>query len=498
MSIGKRPPLNSVIAISCALLLIAGCKPEEAQKNGISGTVQVEGSSAAGTKVRLYREPNFDDSYVWYETAQTPEVGFPYNPAAAFEWRSDRQDSVLIDSVIVGEDGQFNFGDLSDDDYVIIAQKAGFGWTAPRKIQLRGDATDAGSFLLYPETEIQRVPFTTNITFEAGHHYVLQSDLIVDYGGSLTLEPGAVVRAPYNGRIIIRGAITAIGTEDEYVTFTSNEAVPTFDDWEECLIDSGVSTPPVFRYCRVEYCADGLRIGAHGGTVEYCYFSRCAAQAVDFNGYLMGQPRIVNRCVFEVIPLGVRVYQAPEIQIDHNIFWSCRYYAVNLQRIRGGQAWCNLFNDCGRFDTSGAEQTGAYFLSDVRDTRIHHNKFTRSSYTIDLGSNVDSSTIIERNHFQGIARVMNVRVTEEQLGPSYPVFRFNCMISIDRWHIQQHSCHINRHDIDCRNNFWNTADPDLIRDRMILDCSDHPEFPSFVLFEPILTSCPTDAGLCPN
>lgn len=500
--------IRASVGFALLLLLVvtgAGCKQEEQAKNGINGDVTVDGNLAADVTVELFEEPNLDSTTVWYYTTRNTSVGFRYAPEAAFDWRRDHR--LVLAGIATGSDGKFQFQDLPDNDYIICARKRFeidgilyWAWTLPKVVSLRGSSADIGTLRLYEPISVPRTPITTATTWEGnGRHYILQGDLNVQAGASLTIEPGAFVQLPYNGRILNSGQLTAVGSERQYISFTSISEDPTPGDWRYIASLLG-SSAPAFEYCRFDYADDAVRATYTPGAIfNHCYFSNLASQGLTTVGDLDDELVTVERCVFNGISVAADFFGNETVYIRHNIFFSDRSYGLKLQNTRNGEIFCNWFQDCGRFDTSAGERSGVMFLGDLQNFEIHQNNIIESAYAHDVGSKVDSTVYIHHNTYQSINRVLNIGVTEEELGYSNPRFNYCSMISIDKINVIVLACHINTHNVDCTNNFWNRSSADDVRRQLINDCSDDEEGNiSFILVDPILMQAPSDAGICRN
>jgi hypothetical protein len=487
--------LSLVLILS--VVLAPGCKKSADKKSGLSGRVTINGSPGVDVIVQVYDEPRYDNTELWYYAARNPQAGFAYSAPAVFDWRRDGRFERA--TTHTDADGRFNVTDLEDNNYVVSARLDGFGWSIPRMIELRGSDLEIGNIALFPDSTIDRTSITGDVVWPGdGRHYLLTRDLNIAAGASLTIEAGAVVRIDEFASIVINGTFNATGTPEQYVAFTSSLPLPSAYDWDGIELRPGANRP-VFRYCRFDDCDPAVNGQGNSATFDHCYFSNHATQALNLNSDLSGDSLVVDHCVFDHVGIGLRAFGMSKVDVSHSMFFSCRTYAISFAGVRSGEIFCNWFQDCGRFDTTVHEPSGVMLLSDVQSYEIHNNMILDCAYALDLGSKVDSTVLIDYNMFQGVNRVMNVGVTEQQLGPSYPLFTFNCMISIDKINVIVNSCHINTHNIDCTSNFWNNSSEDVVYRTMVQDCHADPEGHfSVVNISPILTSCPSNTGLCPT
>jgi len=70
--------------------------------------------------------------------------------------------------------------------------------------------------------------------------------------GTLLIDPGVVVSFEANTKLDISGTLSAEGTQDQPITFTSNRPAPAKGDWAGLFLHSG-STSSILRHVVVEY-----------------------------------------------------------------------------------------------------------------------------------------------------------------------------------------------------------------------------------------------------
>lgn len=82
--------------------------------------------------------------------------------------------------------------------------------------------------------------------------YIVNGDITIPLGETLTIEPGTKIK--FNGyySLIVNGTLNAVGSESNYIRFTSNSTSPTNKDWNQILINTS-STSSQLKYCIVEY-----------------------------------------------------------------------------------------------------------------------------------------------------------------------------------------------------------------------------------------------------
>lgn len=480
-------------------VLPAGCKKAEEDKNSIKGSVSVPFGDVGGVIVEAYVAPEFVSTDIWSTTAAHPEVGFPYDLPAAWDYR--RQSSQPRARDTTGANGTFEFPDLADGDYILSARKAGYGWSVPRAVGLHGQSVDAGTLAL---AEVETLPASANLTGDnrwlSGRHYIIQSRLSVAAGATLTIEPGAVVRLPLDTKINVLGTLIAEGEPGRFIIFTSNEALPDLGDWWYILFSQSASLPQ-FRYCAFRYADDAIRSLRPGGRIESCFFGSIAAQGVSLLG---NTDAAMDSIVFrrnvtndvQLVLLVSNVAAQRPMLIERNAIYGCANYGVKLVTAYSGAVRCNWFYACGHTDISTGTATGALYMFNAQDVEVDHNEFRKSQYGVDLGSLVDSSVHIHNNYFYLLTRALNVGWTPETVGPSFPHFNFNCIQAVEHYHIYMGTCVINTESIDANNNYWDGFSEFGLRQRFLYDHDDDPTCP-YVTVGTILPSCNrSEAGLC--
>lgn len=94
--------------------------------------------------------------------------------------------------------------------------------------------------------------------------FVVSGDIIIYPNATLTIEPSVEVRFGGNFSMTVEGKLSALGTVDKIVKFTSNKIEPQTGDWKTInFIGTQLSS---LTNCAVEYAADGIFV--NNGNVE--------------------------------------------------------------------------------------------------------------------------------------------------------------------------------------------------------------------------------------
>ena len=132
----------------------------------------------------------------------------------------------------------------------------------------------------------------TTVGPDYAERYVLTCSVNVPEHIILTIEPGTIVKA-YNSELKVEGALDAVGTESEPITFTSTNdnstggntgnGEPKAYDWDGIVTDGGGSIE--LEHANLSYARDGVEAWGSGATVvKDDAFAFSASQAVEVRG----------------------------------------------------------------------------------------------------------------------------------------------------------------------------------------------------------------------
>jgi hypothetical protein len=94
----------------------------------------------------------------------------------------------------------------------------------------------------------------------ANSPYVIISDVIVDDGTALTIDPGVAIRFEGNYSILVNGTLLAVGEGNKPITFTSNKPQPNAGDWNTIKFTGGANESFTIKNSIVEFAREGITI----------------------------------------------------------------------------------------------------------------------------------------------------------------------------------------------------------------------------------------------
>ncbi|MBL7891791.1 MAG: T9SS type A sorting domain-containing protein [Bacteroidia bacterium] len=222
---------------------------------------------------------------------------------------------------------------------------------------------------------------TTNTTWTANNTYLLQGQIYVKNGATLTIEPGTVIRGDYSsvgaGLFITTGSrIMAIGTISKPIVFTSSQAVGSrnIGDWGGVVLLGLAKTNAAGGIANIE----GLTPGAdtqyggatspddndNSGTLNYV--------RIEFGGYVYQPSKEINGLTFGAVGRGTTI---DNVQVsfanDDGFEWFGG--TVNCKHL---VSYRNLDDD---FDTDNGFSGNIQFGLSVRDPQIADDPLVSTS-----------------------------------------------------------------------------------------------------------------------
>jgi hypothetical protein len=96
---------------------------------------------------------------------------------------------------------------------------------------------------------------TSNTTWTlAGSPYLVTDDLIVDWNVQLNIEPGVTVKFDVGTELEMRGILSAVGTAEAPIVFTSNAISPAMGNWKGIRVIGSQAEPLMEDQVFMKHC----------------------------------------------------------------------------------------------------------------------------------------------------------------------------------------------------------------------------------------------------
>ena len=281
----------------------------------IYGYVYYDGAPVAGASVHLASPHGSLDT----TTASGPLSSFPYYTAdlSSAPLSVSAGETITITASYSGMVSRRTWTARDNGQHVDLGLVAGY--QAPG-LALAGDL---------PSTDVGGVISTDTTWTLAGSPYIVVSNVLVQSGVRLTIEPGVQVRFNAGRSLQIDGELIARGTSGSLITFTSNVGTSP-GDWGYILFtDSSVDavydgggnylSGSIIQYAVIEYAGGtgvsenaALRISASSPYINHTTVHYSASAGIwVFND---GAPRIVGNTIRHNTDYGIRAFGPVEIR----------------------------------------------------------------------------------------------------------------------------------------------------------------------------------------
>ncbi|QNK77751.1 right-handed parallel beta-helix repeat-containing protein [Winogradskyella sp. PAMC22761] len=187
--------------------------------------------------------------------------------------------------------------------------------------------------------------------------YFVIGDIIIPSGQTLNIEAGTEIKFDGYYSLIVNGTLSAVGTENNNIIFTSISSTPLNNDWNQIKFNS-TSTSSEINYCIIEYghqtdFAETGFIEINGEVaIENSKIRNSNGPgikvALNYSGDVMingneirncnygiynsgiGEALITNNRIFDINTIGVyeNIYDSQTI-ISNNIIYNCNYSGIS-------------------------------------------------------------------------------------------------------------------------------------------------------------------------
>ncbi|MBC8277042.1 MAG: right-handed parallel beta-helix repeat-containing protein [FCB group bacterium] len=110
--------------------------------------------------------------------------------------------------------------------------------------------------------------------------YLLYGEVYVEMGNTLVINPGVQVKFADDIDFSIYGTLTANGTEEDSIRFTSSQVFPIIGDWGRIKFLGTTSSNSILQYCIVEWAVQGIRLESSSPSIVHCSIRNNAEQGI--------------------------------------------------------------------------------------------------------------------------------------------------------------------------------------------------------------------------
>jgi len=303
-----------------------------------------------------------------------------------------------------------------------------------------------------------------NIIWTKDKHYIVISNIIIDTGTTLTIEPGTEVRIDPNKSIIVKGTLNAVGTEIDSIVFTNNIT----SRWGTLSFQSG--STGILKYCRIESAGSGITaIGADSLLIQNNTICNNYVNGILFES--TPQANIINNIIYSNLKYGIST-EYSDIKIKDNLIFN---------NLRGGIWYRGDPTIIGNtiYNNSG------WGINSIKGSptitgNVFYNNSDGSIYWRFGYAEITYNTI-----FSNAYRSLSFDNINDA------IVKYNNIISNNYYAIYYSNDYSVPPNINATHNFWGTINLDSIN-ALIWDIYDDYEV-GMVIYEPIETSPIIDA-----
>ncbi|MCK4358970.1 MAG: right-handed parallel beta-helix repeat-containing protein [Candidatus Cloacimonetes bacterium] len=487
------------------LLLIVACSTEP-QTGSLSGTINLEGQQDhSGITVAVYNLAELDQDIVEINE-EYPFIGVKISQTTEFDHRFGN----LIKYTHTDANGNFKIKNIPTGRYNVVAIKEGFGFKYIYEISItEGDndisnveclilnsqlnskfkiqnskfisntsSRNSADITLYPESYIN-ADINEETVFETDHHYIIEEDIFVL--GSLTIEPGAVIRLNEGVKLIISGDLTAIGEEENMIWFTSNDGLDSlislypYTPYTFHRVELTASEAKQVSWCKFDHAGTGLLSKVNGFSISDCIFrnSSCGFKSENVDSTFCSN--LLCKTITNESYAGIYFNQVADGCIEKNVIINCEN-GMKIKTYSNPEVKNNYFDNCN----TGID------ISFYSNPLIKFNEIENCYYGLKTLEN--TNIILEMNNiFTQIGLKVEIR-SQTNIVSNNNIKSLNYSIKLDKWTA----------DVSAENNYFYTTNNTIIEE-LIYDKNDvepsQQQLYGEVAYEPFLIQEYSYAGI---
>jgi parallel beta-helix repeat protein len=277
---------------------------------------------------------------------------------------------------------------------------------------------------------------TTNTKWTlTGSPYIIKSDIYVQKGVTLTIEPGVIVKFDGEYSLVIDGLIKAKGTKTNTIKFTSNQTTPHKGDWYTIRLRTGNNR---IDWAEIQYAKYGVFITYYGGNnyISNTTFNSCSVDGIYITN--SNNNSILNCNITSNNGYGITIYDSDytivkNINIKNNNYFGIYLNASTYTQIQK----CNITNTFGKGIILYSNSHHTSIINCVLDNNKNkgidfsgasHNKIKNTIIKSNTGIGVDFGGVTTNQSFKNCMIIDN-GYTGIDLRGSSNVEILNCNIS---------------------------------------------------------------------
>lgn len=137
--------------------------------------------------------------------------------------------------------------------------------------------------------------------------YIVNGDITIPTGQTLIIEQGTEIKFDGYYSVTVNGTITANGTLNNPIEFSSNTGSTTADFWNNININSNLSNPSTLNYCILE----NAKLDNNGNNIGVIHIN--------------GNAIITNNIINNSEATGIRVSSSGTVSVFGNTITNCHY-----------------------------------------------------------------------------------------------------------------------------------------------------------------------------
>lgn len=247
-----------------ALILVLSCSKDSSGPDNntvtVSGKVTLEGvSDYSGVTVSLYA-PVALNPEIAAINQQYPNIGVKISQETEF----DHREGTAAYSATTNAAGEWSIGNVAKGTYHLVAQKSSFGWRYLYNNDLNGDRT-LTEVQLYPEITL-RTTLDSSLTLQSGRTYFLEGDFFVLSNGQLIIEDEVTIIAKTNARLIVLGGVLSRSGSNGFSRFTAQTRSKA--QWRGLVLSSA---PASFARIIAEFATTAVTLNQLSSGIQNLY-----------------------------------------------------------------------------------------------------------------------------------------------------------------------------------------------------------------------------------